>query len=147
MRVAIWERYHELLQGLEARGRLRRQIVPPSCRHNGHVYFVLLAPGIARDTVLKSLRERQISATFHYVPLHSSPAGQRLGRADGDLPVTDDAAARLVRLPLWPGLEPEDQLRVVDALVEAASECPAHAHYGAGGPSVCCAAVPLLFHA
>jgi dTDP-4-amino-4,6-dideoxygalactose transaminase len=59
--------------------------------------------------------------------LHSSPAGQRLGRADGDLPVTDDAAARLVRLPLWPGLEPEDQLRVVDALVEAVSECPAHA--------------------
>jgi dTDP-4-amino-4,6-dideoxygalactose transaminase len=119
MRVAIWERYHELLQGLEARGLLRRQIVPPGCRHNGHMYFVLLAPQIARDTVLQRLRDQQIIATFHYVPLHSSPAGRRLGRAAGELTVTDDAAARLVRLPLWPGLRQQDQQRVVDALSEA----------------------------
>ncbi len=120
-RVAIWERYHELLQGLEQRGLLRRQVVPPGCRHNGHMYFVLLAPGISRDAVLQGLRERGITATFHYVPLHSSPAGLQLGRTDGELPITSDSAARLVRLPLWPGLQPQDQQRVVDALTEVLS--------------------------
>ena len=96
--------YHELLAPLEQEGLLRRPVVPPECAHNGHMYYALIAPGIDRQAILDLLRQHQIWSVFHYVPLHSSPAGQRYGRAHGDLTVTDDVATRLVRLPLWVGL-------------------------------------------
>jgi dTDP-4-amino-4,6-dideoxygalactose transaminase len=115
-RRAAWARYHEQLAPLEARGLLRRQIVPADARLNGHIYFVLVAPDVDRDDVLGRLRDVGVGATFHYVPLHSAPAGRRLGRHHGDLPVTDDAASRLVRLPLWVGIDEGQQARVVDAL-------------------------------
>jgi len=60
-----------------------------------------------RDALIHALAAEQIQATFHYIPLHSSPAGQRFGRAAGELPVTDSIAERIVRLPLWPGLDEE----------------------------------------
>ncbi len=121
-RRKIWRRYHELLQPLEAEGLLKRQFVPEGCRPNGHIYFVLLDPGIDRNQVLRALRERGIYATFHYVPLHSAPAGQRLGRTTGELPVTDLASRQLLRLPMWVGLDEERQQRVVEALAVCARQ-------------------------
>ncbi len=118
-RLAAWARYHERLAPLEARGLLRRQIVPDDAQPNGHICFVLAAPGIDRDVVLERLRAEGIGATFHYVPLHSSPAGLRLGRHHGSLAVTDDVAARLIRLPLWVGIGEAEQSRVVDTLGRA----------------------------
>lgn len=115
-RVALWHSYHEMLAPLEQEGLLRRPIVPADCQHNGHLYYVLLAPGIDRGRVLGELKAAGVHAVFHYVPLHSSPAGRRFGRAHGDLAITDSLAARLVRLPMWIGLSETQQQRVCDAL-------------------------------
>ena len=115
-RLATWHRYHELLEPLEANGMLRRPIVPNDCQHNAHMYYVLLAPEIDRQKVLDSFRRYEIWSVFHYVPLHSSPAGKRYGRPHGDLEVTNQQSERLVRLPLWVGLLDEQQDLVVDVL-------------------------------
>jgi dTDP-4-amino-4,6-dideoxygalactose transaminase len=115
-RIALWRRYHEMLASLEMEGLLRRPIVPAECQHNGHLYYVLLAPGIDRGRVLGELKAAGVHAVFHYVPLHSSPAGRRLGRAQGDLAITDSLAARLIRLPMWIGLSETQQRRVCNTL-------------------------------
>ena len=120
-RLASWQRYHELLEPMEAKGILRRPIVPDDCEHNAHMYYVLLAPEIDRQMVLDSFKRNEIWSVFHYVPLHSSPAGKRYGRPSGDLNVTNHQSERLVRLPLWVGLSDEQQNRVVDVLSEVVS--------------------------
>jgi dTDP-4-amino-4,6-dideoxygalactose transaminase len=116
LRTACWERYHTLLEPLERDGLLRRPIVPAQCTHNAHMYYVLLAPGIDRDRVLTGLRSAGIGAVFHYVPLHSSPAGRRVGRTAGALAVTEAVAERLIRLPLWVELTGAQQACVAAAL-------------------------------
>lgn len=118
-RLASWDRYHALLEPLEERGILRRPIVPANCQHNAHMYYVLLAPEIDRQYVLDELKREEIGSVFHYVPLHSSPAGQRHGRAHGDLAVTTRQSERLVRLPLWVGLTDQQQDRVIETLARA----------------------------
>jgi len=119
MRLAAWGRYHDLLEPLERAGLLRRPVVPADCEHNAHMYYVLLAPDIDRGAVLQSFKAAQINAVFHYVPLHTAPAGQRFGRAVGDLALTVDLSQRLVRLPLWVGLSQAQQQRVVNSLAAA----------------------------
>ena len=120
-RLEIWHRYHLLLEPLEAKGLLRRPIVPPECQHNAHMYYVLLAPNIDRQTVLDELKRSDIFPVFHYVPLHSSPGGKRYGRVCGELEVTNRQSERLVRLPLWLGLSVEQQARVAGVLADAIS--------------------------
>jgi dTDP-4-amino-4,6-dideoxygalactose transaminase len=115
-RLAAWQRYHEMLAPLEQQGLFRRPVVPPDCMHNGHLYYVLLAPEIDRQAVLDELKRNSIGAVFHYIPLHSSPAGIRFGRAYGDLPLTTSLSQRLIRLPMWFGLSEAQQQRVVDVL-------------------------------
>lgn len=119
-RLASWQRYHNLLAPLEARGILRRPIVPAECRHNAHMYYVLLAPDMDRQAVLQVFKQNGISSVFHYVPLHASPAGRRYARAHGSLDVTVRQSERLVRLPLWVGLSDEQQDRVVAVLQDVA---------------------------
>jgi dTDP-4-amino-4,6-dideoxygalactose transaminase len=115
-RMAIWQRYHERLAPLEQQGLIRRPIVPADCQHNGHLYYVLLSPEFDRQIVLDHLKANQINAVFHYVPLHSSPAGLRFGRAHGDLALTTSLSQRLIRLPMWIGLSEHQQQRVCDVL-------------------------------
>lgn len=115
-RLASWQRYHELLEPLEFKGILRRPIVPDDCQHNAHMYYVLLAPEIDRQKVLDEFKRNDIWSVFHYVPLHSSPAGQRYGRTHGDLDITNQQSDRLARLPMWVGLSNEQQDRVVRVL-------------------------------
>ena len=115
-RLTLWQRYHAGLEALEQRGLLRRPIVPADCRHNGHLYYVLLAAGIDRQTVLRKLKDAGIGSVFHYVPLHSAPAGLRFGRAHGELPLTTQLSERLIRLPMWVGLTESQQQRVCDVL-------------------------------
>ncbi len=119
-RLMIWGRYHEELESLEAKGVLRRPTIPDGCQHNAHMYYVLLAPEIDRQNVLSEFKRNNIFSVFHYVPLHSSPAGGRYGRAHGDLEVTTRQSEKLVRLPLWIGLSEEQQNRVVNVLSDAA---------------------------
>lgn len=116
LRLDLWNYYHESLESLERKGLLRRPIIPEDCCHNAHMYYVLLQPGIDRAAVLAALTGEGVNAVFHYVPLHDSPAGRRYGRVDGDLTVTNDLSARLIRLPMWVGLREEDQDDVVSVL-------------------------------
>lgn len=118
-RLAIWQRYHELVEPLEQKGLLRRPIVPADCQHNAHMYYVLLAPDVDRQVVLSELKKHEIYSVFHYVPLHSSPGGLRYGRAHGELEVTVRQSERLVRLPLWVGLSAEQQECIVEVLRKA----------------------------
>lgn len=118
-RLSRWQRYHELLEPLEAKGILRRPVIPHECEHNAHMYYVLLAPEIDRQKVLDTFNLNTIKSVFHYVPLHSSPAGARYGRPHGDLSVTNHQAERLIRLPLWVGLSDEQQDRIVEILQNA----------------------------
>lgn len=106
-RLEIWNKYNEALAPLEKAGTLRRATVPDHCGHNGHLFYILLDSQQRREAFLGRLNERGIGAAFHFVPLHTSPAGRKFGRAAGDLPITDRAANCLARLPLWYGMEAE----------------------------------------
>lgn len=118
-RLDAWEHYHALLAPLEAKGVLRRPYIPEHCGHNAHMYYVLLSPEIEREAVLGALKASGVQSVFHYVPLHSSPGGRRYGRTHGDLQVTDHQSERLIRLPLWVGLAPAQQERIVAVLEKA----------------------------
>lgn len=117
-RLAIWHEYHQMLAPLEAKGILRRPIIPNDCQQNGHMYYVLLNPAIDRQKVLADFKNAQIMAPFHYIPLHSSPAGKQLGRFHGSMEVTDAASEQLLRLPLWYSISKEEQERVVAVLAK-----------------------------
>ena len=118
-RLTSWERYHDLLEPLEAGGMLRRPVVPLECRHNAHMYYLLLSPGIDRQRIIGEFKRNDIGAVFHYVPLHSSPGGLQYGMAHGKLTVTDSLSERLIRLPLWIGLTEAQQEKVFEILINA----------------------------
>ena len=118
-RLRTWWLYHEALESLEVEGVLRRPVIPEHVEHNAHIYYLLVDCLETRTHLLGELNESGISAVFHYVPLHSSTAGQRYGRAHGSLPRTDDLAQRVVRLPLWAGMTEGQVLRVVDVVGRA----------------------------
>ena len=117
-RLAVWDYYHVALEKLEASGNLRRPTIPGSCWHNAHMYYILLDSLQSRTALMAKLQEKGVNTVFHYVPLHSSPAGQKYGRVHGKMTNTIDAADRLLRLPLWIGLDKEKQDIVIDAIVE-----------------------------
>jgi dTDP-4-amino-4,6-dideoxygalactose transaminase len=116
-RLRIWHALHAACEPLEHKGLVRRPLVPEHCRHNGHMYPVLLADAGRRAAVLTALNRHGINAVFHYVPLHSSPAGRRFGRVAGDLPHSDDVSARLIRLPLWMGMTETAVEQITEALL------------------------------
>jgi dTDP-4-amino-4,6-dideoxygalactose transaminase len=117
-RLEIWEWYHEAFADLETQGKVRRPIVPSGCQHNAHMYYLLLPDLVRRTILLEQLKRSSINAVFHYVPLHSSPAGRKYGRAYGDLSQTQRVSDGLVRLPLWVGMTKEDVVRVVGVVCE-----------------------------
>ena len=100
VRLALWQRYYTAFEGSENRGACRRPSWPPHCKHNGHIFYLLAPTAEARQRWLAGFRAVGINAPFHYVPLHSAPAGVRFGRTAGALDVTDSVASRLIRLPL-----------------------------------------------
>ena len=117
-RLRLWQRYEE------SGGRLRDlgfscPTVPADRTHNAHLFYVLLPEGMSRSAVLAEMNRRGVNAVFHYVPLHSSPAGQRFGRVGTPMSVTEDCSARLIRLPLWVGMGVDAVDRVVETLVES----------------------------
>jgi dTDP-4-amino-4,6-dideoxygalactose transaminase len=117
-RIELWNCYHARLEASERAGRIRRPIVPEGCQHNAHMYYILLPSAEHRTRLIARLKGRGISAVFHYVPLHSSPAGKRFGRAAGSMANTDQLSSRLLRLPLWLGLGSD----VPDAIAGAIEE-------------------------
>lgn len=115
-RLDAWHSYHEGLQPLEARGRIRRPIIPSGVRHNAHMYHILLPDLEARTCAIGAMKEVGVNAVFHYVPLHSSPGGLRFGRVAGPMTHTDELSERLLRLPMWVGLKDADIGRVIETI-------------------------------
>lgn len=115
-RRQIWRRYNLLTEPLEREGFLRRPHIPVECEHNAHIFYVLLGSSVDRKRVLGEMKRNGIHALFHYVPLHSSPAGKRFTRIHGELINTDQLSERIIRLPIWIGMSESDQTRVVDEL-------------------------------
>jgi dTDP-4-amino-4,6-dideoxygalactose transaminase len=120
-RLEIWGTYHQWLASSEQAGRVRRPIVPKDRTHNAHMYFLLLPDLETRTAFIGRLKQRGIATVFHYVPLHSSPMGQRHGRTSGELLNTTALSERLVRLPLWLGLE-EHLPEVIENIVATLEE-------------------------
>ena len=118
-RLEIWNAYHDAFASLEAAGVVRRPTIPAGASHNAHLYRIMLGDRERRDAVIAALAADDVAAYFHYVPLHSAPAGLRFGRAHGSLSVTDAAADRLVRLPLWVGMTSGDVGRVAQGIASA----------------------------
>jgi dTDP-4-amino-4,6-dideoxygalactose transaminase len=122
-RRRVWNAYHEAFAPLEERGLLRRPIVPEHVEHNAHLYYILVGDVEERTRVISDLDRRGVHAVFHYVPLHSAPAGQRYGRGHGELAVTQRTSDGLVRLPLWYGMPEKAIDRVTSAVSEAVAVC------------------------
>jgi dTDP-4-amino-4,6-dideoxygalactose transaminase len=120
-RLALWKRYFALTSATPS---LRPPTIPDHCGHNAHLFYVLLAKGFDRAEVLGAMKARGVNAIFHYVPLHSSPAGLRYGRTATPMTVTDDCSSRLIRLPLWLGMTPDMPPTVVDALQDVLAAQP-----------------------
>ena len=104
-RLEIWKEYHAELEILDTWGKLRRPVVPLACTHNAHMYYLLLSDLESRTEFIRHLAEDNIGTVFHYVPLHSSPMGKKVGKTETDMSCTEDISDRLVRLPLWLGIE------------------------------------------
>lgn len=117
-RLASWNAYDESLRPLAERGLVELPHVPEGCVHNAHMYWLKAADLDERTELIVHLRTRGAQATFHYVPLHSSPAGRRFGRFDGDDEFTTRESDRLLRLPLYFGLDRADLDTVVQAVYE-----------------------------
>ena len=107
-RMYIWNYYNECLAELEKKGKIIRPYVPSYAKHNAHMYYIVLPTEEIRNQLMTKLKEKEISATFHYIPLHTSPMGKRLGCKKGELPVTEEYAGRLLRLPLYADMKKED---------------------------------------
>jgi dTDP-4-amino-4,6-dideoxygalactose transaminase len=118
-RHALWNRYFEALAPGAAAAGVRLPIVPEHCGHPAHIFYLLMPTLDARSRLLAALREQRILAVFHYLPLHLSDMGRRLGGRDGQCPVTENVCDRLVRLPIFYQLTDDDQARVIDAVTAA----------------------------
>lgn len=115
-RLAIWQRYHTLLEPMEKAGLLRRPVIPAECQHNAHMYYILLPDLQTRAHLIGTLKEKGVHAVFHYVPLHDSPAGSHYGRTASVMDNTLMASECLLRLPLWLGVE-QHQEYIVEQIV------------------------------
>lgn len=121
-REQIWKRYHHELQELENNGEIILPFVSPEAGCNWHIFAMRVRDSSRRNAVLRELKERRIGATFHFVPLHSSPyARERWGYEPEDLPITERVAASLIRLPLYCDLTDAEQTYVIEALYDILS--------------------------
>jgi dTDP-4-amino-4,6-dideoxygalactose transaminase len=116
-RLDTWDLYFKAFAAAEDKQLLTRPVVPAHCAHNGHMFYVLTRSLADRTRLIAHLAQNEVNAVFHYVPLHSSPAGRRLGRVSGTMATTDSVGDRLVRLPLWIGL-PATEVERIAGLVE-----------------------------
>jgi len=117
-RLALWAGYKRALEPLVQRGVVQLANIPAECKHNGHIFWLMYERLADREKAQAALRHAGVASTTHYVPLHSSPAGQRFGRAHGDMPVTNKAGECLLRLPLYAHMPPDTIGKVSDILLQ-----------------------------
>ena len=116
-RLEIWNTYHSSFRSLEVEGLVRRPFVPKECLHNAHLYYLLLPDSGKRSEFIRLMKSADILCPFHYVPLHTSPFGEKAGRIHGSLSITEELSQRIVRLPLWIGIEGSAQETVIDRAI------------------------------
>lgn len=116
-RRQLWNEYYNQLLPLQARGLLRLPVIHPLCRHNAHIFYIVLSSQAERNALIACMKEQDIAAAFHYSPLHLSPYYLK-NHAAVSLPMAERFAACLLRLPLYYDLEPEQQDRVIRSLYD-----------------------------
>lgn len=121
-RLQVWNRYHEAFERLEHEVVVRRPIVPQDCRHNAHMYYLLLPDLAARTAFIAAMKARNIGTVFHYIPLHSAPAGMAYAKTCGSMEITTSLSERLVRLPLWVGLDSHLEKLILELLSALTTE-------------------------
>jgi len=126
LRKCLWESYMKALAPWAAAQRFRLPCVPPECEPSYHMFYLVAPDSCTRNRLLQHLFARGVRATFHYVPLHSSPFGHAFAHAPLGCPVTEDAASRIVRLPFFTALSEEEQSRVIQTVQEF-NLCATHA--------------------
>ncbi len=117
-RLKVWNKYYKELSLLEKKGKVKLPVVPEQCEHNGHMFFIKCKDLEERTELIKYLKENEIMAVFHYIPLHSAPAGEKYGRFEGKDIYTTSESERLVRLPMYYGLTEENQNKVIRKVLE-----------------------------
>lgn len=117
-RRQIWQRYNDAFAEAEQQGKIRRPIIPAECSNNAHMFYLLFNDLQTRTEFIAYLKENEIAAPFHYIPLHSAPAGQKFCRTAADMKVTDKVSETLVRLPLYYDLTPAQQTTVIEHCLE-----------------------------
>lgn len=114
-RMETWNAYYEALKPIEKSGRIEFQTIPKSCEHNAHMFYIKLKDLEDRTAFIAYMKEKGISCVFHYVPLHSAPAGRKFGKFDGVDEYTTKESDRLVRLPMYYGMTDEDRAYVIES--------------------------------
>jgi dTDP-4-amino-4,6-dideoxygalactose transaminase len=117
-RCQIYNRYYELLKPLSEKERIRLPFTGEDCMNNGHIFYIITRSQTERTELIEHLKAKSILSLFHYVPLHSSPAGMKYGRVSGTMEMTDDISERILRLPMYYELTDGDIERVVEAMEE-----------------------------
>jgi len=115
-RLSTWNAYQEALSDLEVSGKIKLPTVSDNCQHNGHMFYLKCQDYAERSALLSHLKQNGILAVFHYIPLHSAPAGIRYGRFHGEDCFTTKESERLVRLPLWYGMEKSVQENIINCI-------------------------------
>ncbi len=115
-RMATWNAYDEAFRPMAEAGLFDVPFIPAECEHNAHMYYIKLKDLKERTAFIKHLKDNGVMAVFHYIPLHSSPAGLKFGRFDGEDEVTTRDSERLVRLPLYYHLTKEDRAKVIETV-------------------------------
>lgn len=115
-RLAAWDEYHKLLAPLAATGRIEIPEIPDGCVHNAHMFWLKVSEIEERTSLIAYLKDRGIGSVFHYIPLHSAPAGLKYGRFNGEDEWTTKESERLVRVPMWYGLQMSQVREVADAI-------------------------------
>ena len=117
-RLASWNFYYEQLSGLAEAGKIDLPVVPEGCTHNAHMFYIKCRDIEERTALTSHLKANDIAAVFHYIPLHTAPAGAEYGRFHGEDIYTTKESERLLRLPMYYGLTREDILKVCDTIKE-----------------------------
>ena len=115
-RMKIWNFYNENLKELKDKGLIELPYIPEECVHNAHMFYIKTKDLEERTRLIEHLKEKDIQAVFHYIPLHESPAGKKYGRFNGEDKYTTKESERLLRLPLYYKLKDEDSARVVEEI-------------------------------
>lgn len=116
-RMATWNAYHAAFAPLAAAGKIEVPTIPAGCVHNAHMYYIKCKDLAQRSALIAYLKQHDILAVFHYIPLHSAPAGLKFGRFDGPDEYTTKESERLLRLPMYYGLGEADRSKVIDAVL------------------------------